>query len=73
MVAKIFLLAMAGIATPFAVLMLTSLQYAPMLDCIIGVTSLIAAIIGFLWSWKNSDRIFYVEEYDEEEEEEEAI
>lgn len=69
MTAKVFLVVMAALAAPAAYSMLTSLQYAPMLDCIIGVVSLIAAIVGFFWLWKNSNEFFY-EEIEEPEDEE---
>lgn len=69
MTAKVFLVVMATLAAPAAYSMLTSLQYAPMLDCIIGVISLIAAIVGFFWLWKNSNEFFY-EEIEEPEDEE---
>ena len=69
MTAKVFLVVMAALAAPAAYSMLTSLQYATLFGVAIGVTSLIAAIIGFFWLWKNSDKFFY-EEIEEPEDEE---
>lgn len=69
MTAKVFLVVMAALAAPAAYSMLTSLQYATLFGVVIGVTSLIAAIIGFFWLWKNSNEFFYeeIEEFEDEE------